>query len=456
MERFTPLELATLITRWTISEGATEAEVYIKRVTGYRVVVRAGQAESLVTMDEAGVGIRVTVGKRVGFTYASSLERAIVRELAREVVKLARSSPEDPYWESLPEPSTSYPEPQNIYNVELTRITSETLMENVKELLSLAKEKNLVVAMAEIGVARIERAIVNSRGIYRMDIGSFAYTFIDVLRKESGVTTPAIVVADSSRVSMPNVEALVERGAEITSLCLKRYKIDRPAPRTVVFAPEAIAELLNNTVFYSLRGDNVVRGRSYFAGKIGEQVLDPRITIVDDGVLKGGDNTWRFDGEGVATTTKTLVDRGVLKGFVFDTYWGRRAGQDTTGNAVRTGYTSTPRPGFTNIVMTPGDLSPEELLEGEVIVVYQVQGAHTTNSETGEYSVLANPAIAYRNGEPLGWVPGLMIAGNMYRELLEHVDGLSKQVVHVPVGVYLPWIRLSNIITTPKNMTTTF
>ena len=450
MERFTPLELATLIARWAVSEGATEAEVYIERVTGYRVVVRADQAESLVTMDETGVGLRVAVGKRVGFAYASSLEKEVVRGLAREAVKLARSSQEDPYWEGLPEPSTSYPEPQNIYNVGLTRITSETLMENVKELLSLAREKNLITTMAEIGVMRVERAIVNSHGVYRMDIGSFAYTYIDVLRREAGVTTPAVLVAESSRVSIPDIEALVEKGAEITSLCLKRYKVDRPASRTVVFAPEAFAELLANTILYSLRGDNAVRKRSYFAGKVGEQVLDSRITIVDDGVLKGGDNTWRFDGEGVATTTKTLVDHGVLKGFVFDTYWGRRAGQDSTGNGVRIGYTSAPRPGFTNIVMAPGDLSPEELLEGEVMVVYQVQGAHTTNSETGEYSVLANPAIAYRNGEPLGWVPGLMVAGNMYRELLERIEGLSKQIVHVPIGTYLPWIRLSNIITAPK------
>ena len=450
MERFTPLELATLIARWAVSEGATEAEVYIERVTGYRVVVRADQAESLVTMDEAGVGLRVAVGKRVGFAYASSLEKEVVRGLAREAVKLARSSHEDPHWEGLPEPSASYPEPQNIYNVGLTRVASETLMENVKELLSLAKEKNLTVTMAEIGVMRIERAIVNSHGVYRMDVGSFAYTFIDVLRREAGITTPAVLVAESSRVSIPDIEALVEKGAERVSLCLKKYKIDRPAPRTVVFAPEAFSELLANTILYSLRGDNAVRKRSYFAGKVGEQVLDSRITIVDDGVLKGGDNTWRFDGEGVATTTKTLVDRGVLKGFVFDTYWGRRAGQSSTGNAVRTGYTSAPKPGFTNVVMAPGDLSPDELLEGEVIVVYQVQGAHTTNSETGEYSVLANPAIAYRNGEPLGWVPGLMVAGNMYRELLERVEGLSKQIVHVPVGAYLPWIRLSNIVTAPK------
>ena len=450
MESFTPLELATLIARWAVGEGATEAEVYIERVTGYRVGVRADRAESLITMDEAGVGLRVAVGKRVGFAYASSLERKVVRELAREAVKLARSSQEDPYWEGFPEPSTSYPEPQNIYNVELTRITSETLMENVRDLLSLSREKNLTVTMAETAVVRVERAVVNSRGVYRMDVGSFAYTFIYVLRREAGVTTPAIPVAESSRVSIPDIEALVEKGAEITSLCLKKYKIDRPAPRTVVFAPEAFAGLLANTVLYSLRGDNAVRKRSYFAGKVGEQVLDSRITIVDDGVLKGGDNTWRFDGEGVATTTKTLVDRGVLRGFVFDTYWGRRAGQDSTGNAIRTSYTSTPRPNFTNIVMASGDLSPEELLEGEVMVVYQVQGAHTTNSETGEYSVLANPAIAYRNGEPLGWVPGLMVAGNMYRELLGHVDGLSKQIVHVPIGTYLPWIRLSNIITAPK------
>ncbi len=117
---------------------------------------------------------------------------------------------------------------------------------------------------------------------------------------------------------------------------------------------------------------------------------------------------------------------------------------------MRPGYEGPPSPGFTNVVVEPGDAGLDELVEGEVLVVYEVQGAHSSNPETGEYSVLANPAVLFRGGEPVGWAPGVMVAGNMYEDLARRLSLVSRFTEHPAPGFYLPWVRLEQVMVAPK------
>ncbi|ABM80275.1 TldD/PmbA family protein [Hyperthermus butylicus] len=450
-QRVQPVEVAVLASRWAIREGATEAEAYVVHARGYQVRILAGKIEGLQSNDDVGIGIRVAVGKKIGFAYTTGLDLENMRRAVRAAVKQAKVAPEDPEWQGLPEPSQSYPEPGNMYSPELAAASAETVIEHVREIFSIAGEyEGVSVARGSVSVERIERAIVNTNGVYRVDVGTVAATLVGVNARKNGVLTPVVFDFEVSRVSMPSAEVLVRRVVDRVLQATKLAKGVETGKYTVVLAPSVFEELLGVTVLYSLRGDIYVQGRSYYGDKVGEQALSEKITIIDDGTLKGGDNTWRFDGEGVATSRKVLVEKGVVKGFVFDNYWGRRAGNASTGNAVRIGYSSMPIPGFTNVVVEPGDALMEELFEGKVLVVYQVQGAHTANSETGEYSVLANPAIYFENGEPKGWVRGAMISGNFYRELRDNVELLGKTVERAGFGRYAPWIRLSGITVAVK------
>jgi len=451
--RVSPVELAVMAVRKAIREGASEAEAYVVRSRGLRVGIQAGRIHSLESSDDAGIGVRVAVGKRLGFAYATGLDPASAQAAAERAVRLARAQPEDPYWSGLPEPPAGYPEPRNTFSVVLAETEPETLLEDAKELISHVEgysDRGIVLSRASISVGVVERAIANSNGVYGVDSGTYASVMVSTLARTETHTTPAIFEFESSRVQMPSVTEVADRAIEKTLLASRIAGPVSPGRYTVVMMPQALAELLEETVAVALNGEAVVRGRSPYRGKIGEKVMYERITIVDDGLLKGGDATARFDGEGVPMSRKVLVEKGVLKGFVYDTYWGRRAGAGSTGNAVRGGYASTPSPGFSNVVVEPGDASLEELLEGRVIVVYSVQGAHTSNAETGEYGVLANPAILYENGEPRGWLPGLMIGGKIYDELLNNVEAVGKTVEKPFPGIMLPPIRLRGIAAAPR------
>ncbi len=453
MTRISPIELAVMAVRRAIAEGATEAEAFVTHTRGYTVSMLAGRVNNVEYSDDIGVGVRAAVGRRLGFAYATGAGAEAAAEAARAAVKLARASVEDPYWSGLPEPSPSYPLVESIYEAGLARAGPETLLREARRLLSHIegyRDEGVVLSRAGISVAAVERAVANSNGVYQVDSGTYASVLVSTSIVRGGLSTPAVFVYDSSRVAIPSVEAVADRAVELSRLTLRKAEQPEPGKYTVVYAPSAFAELLEETVLFSLRGDIEARGRSFFAGRLGEKVLDERITIIDDGALKGGDASWRFDGEGVASQRTVLVDHGTLRGFIYDTYWGRRRGVESTGNATRSGYASRPSVGFTNVIVEPGDASYEELLEGRVIVVYQVQGAHTASPETGEYSVLANPAVLYENGEPRGWLPGIVVGGNMYRDLEAGVEAVGKIVEKPYPGIQVPWVRLSGVTVAPK------
>lgn len=441
------MEAAETAVREALREGATEAEAYVESTRETSVKIFSNRIKDLVHGFDAGVGIRVAVGKRIGFAFSTGLELISIREAVRLAIKSARAVPEDPGWSGLPERPGSYPQPASTYSVDIARLEPQALVEDAKLTLQYLDSKGVdgaLLSRASISAGVEERAIVNSNGIHVVDIGTYAHAVVSIVIAREGTVTPAVFRFASSRVAVPNMERLVDEALEIALLSLRRAEPLGAGSYDAVYTSEALAELMMYTVLHSLNGENVVRGRSFYAGRLGDKVVDERITIVDDGLLRGGDGTWRFDGEGVPSQTTMLIEKGVLKGFIFDNYWARRAGGSSTGNAVRS-YSSTPRPGFTNVVVSQGDAAPEELLEGRTVVIYSLQGAHTANSETGEYSVLANPAILYENGEPRGRLPGLAVSGNMYVELAERVTAVGKMVEKPYPGMILPWVRLAGI-----------
>ena len=448
MSRHMPLvEAAETAVREALREGATEAEAYVEWSRDTSVSIFSGRIKDLVYGLDTGIGVRVAVGKRLGFAFSTGLDQRSIREAVRLAIKSARAVPEDPWWSGLPASAASYPQPGSTYSVDLARLEPQALVEDAKLMLQYLDSKGVegaLLSRASISAGVEERAVVNSNGVHVMDAGTYAHAVVSVIISREGVVTPAVFRFASSRVSVPNVESLVDEALEIALLSVRKAEPLEPGSYDAVYSPEALAELMMYTVLHSLNGENVVRGRSYYAGRTGERVVDERITIVDDGLLSGGDGTWRFDGEGVPSQRTVLLERGVLKGFIFDSYWGSRAGGGSTGNAVRS-YSSTPRPGYTNVVVSPGDAAPDELFEGRVVVVYSVQGAHTANSETGEYSVLANPAILYENGEPRGRLPGLTVSGNMYAELAEQLVAVGRRAEKPYPGITLPWVRLTGV-----------
>jgi len=107
-----------------------------------------------------------------------------------------------------------------------------------------------------------------------------------------------------------------------------------------------------------------------------------------------------------------------VKEIVSNIYWGSLIGLKSTGHGYRASYRALPEISYTNIVIKEGDVKLSEILEGEkpYLLVDYLQGAHSSNPESGEFSVAAPCAWIVYKGErkPL---KGIMLSGNVYEAL---------------------------------------
>jgi PmbA protein len=189
----------------------------------------------------------------------------------------------------------------------------------------------------------------------------------------------------------------------------------------------------------------VQRNQSALKDKIGRKVASEKVSIYDDGLMDGGIRTWRFDGEGVPQQKTLVVKKGILQSFIYDNYTAKKEGKESTGNGARPGYLSTPSVDSTNFHILPGKKSAEELVReaGDGLLVYSVQGAHSSNPASGEFSVVASPAWKIKDGEVAFASKGAMVAGNIFQVLM-NVSELASNERKVGQLV-APWVLVKNV-----------
>jgi PmbA protein len=235
-----------------------------------------------------------------------------------------------------------------------------------------------------------------------------------------------------------------EEAARLAVSALKAKKAETKNTK-VIFTQLALQQLFYYTLINAVNADYVQRNQSMFRGKIGEKVASENVTIYDDGLLDGGLRTWRFDGEGVPQQKTLIIEKGVLHNFIYDNYTAKKDGKESTGNAFRAGYLSTPGVEATNFRVVSGNKSPEELISevNEGLLVYYLQGAHSSNPASGEFSVVATPAWKIKDGEVAYAVKGAMLAGNVF-ELLKGISAVANNERKVGQLV-APWVLAENV-----------
>jgi PmbA protein len=188
----------------------------------------------------------------------------------------------------------------------------------------------------------------------------------------------------------------------------------------VILKPVAFVELLEYAFVPSIFADNVQKGRSHLASRLGDEIGSDHLCIIDDGLLSGGMGTTAFDGEGVASKSNAVIENGVLKRFLYDSYTAGKDGLKSTGNAVRSGYSDVPRLGLRNLIV--GSEHAFDLQdETKGMLVNGFIGAHTANPISGDFSVEARNSFFVAPNEAPRPISSMMLAGNIF-ELLNDMD----------------------------------
>ncbi len=431
-----------------LQRGADEVEAYASAGTLAEATAENNTLHTASKVIEGGLGIRVVKDGRVGFSYTNSLRNTDVLRAVETAIGVARHTPRDPWWPGLPEKFNRYPKVGGLYSSKLASLGIEEVVECIKEIITLAtSRKGLTVVYAGAAVSSGAEVLVNSNGIEVFEEGTLASLSLELAAEDSPITPPAYCF-EGSRTEVPDIISITEECIDKALKSVKPISIEG-GRYEVLFSPYALDSLIGYALAPALLGDNVVRGKSPLAGSVGELIASPEITIVDDGTIEGGLGSSSFDGEGVPTKRNELIVKGVLKEFVYDSYWGKRGGKESTGNAVRPTYSTLPRVGFNNLIITAGSGSVKSYLSSteKLLVVDGVRGAHTSVPETGEFSVVTAPTWLVSKGE-FEAVKGIAIAGNIW-DLIKSTEFISKEVKSVGSFI-LPWISFSKVTVISK------
>ena len=174
---------------------------------------------------------------------------------------------------------------------------------------------------------------------------------------------------------------------------------------------------------------NAQLGLSLLAGKEGEQVAAPCVTVTDDPMREGCPMQTPFDGEGVATARKNVIEGGVLKTLLYDLTTAKKAGVESTGNGQKGSYASPVSIAPYNFGINAGTDSDDELLAavGNGIYITECKGFHAgANAVTGDFSI-ESAGFMIRDGKRAEPVKSFTVAGNFF-DLLKQIDRLGNDV----------------------------
>ncbi|HEX4751643.1 MAG TPA: metallopeptidase TldD-related protein, partial [Solirubrobacterales bacterium] len=225
-------------------------------------------------------------------------------------------------------------------------------------------------------------------------------------------------------------------GAEGAERAVAMIGAGKPASRScpVVLDP-TVAASFAGLIGGALGARAVQRGRSPFAGRLGEEIASTTFALHDDGRDPAGAASAPFDGEGVPRRRTALIEGGALRSYLYDTYTANREGTTSTGSASRAGYRSLPSVSASNLIVATGEHSMEELLAeaADGIFVTDVAGLHSgVNPVTGVFSVGAS-GRAIRGGALAEPVREFTIAGELLA-MLRAVAAAGSEARWVPFG----------------------
>lgn len=417
------------------AKNGEQVEAYVARTRDTEVKVFGGDIESLSSAQTEGVGVRVVKDNRQGFAYAGSLDAEAVAEALAEARDNAGFGSEDEFL-GLPEADGVEPADLDLYRPDLADVAADdkvAMALDVERATRAADDRIRGVETAEYGDAAVEAAVASSTGVRATVRRTVCSVYAYALAGEGAETQTGYGYSVGRHPDELDVTKAATMAAERATQMLGAKQ---PSSRkiTVVLDPLVTAQFLG-ILSSALSGEAVLKGRSMFADRVGEDVAATRFTLTDDPTTPEAFGAAPYDSEGLATRRNVLVENGVLQGFLHDTYSGRRSGTASTGSAVRAGFKSTPGVGARALSLVPGDKAQEELLAevGEGLLVRSAIGLHSgANPVSGDFSVGVE-GLMIRNGVVAEPVREATVASTLQR-MLKDVTAVGSDLEWLPGG----------------------
>ena len=391
------------------------------------IEVRESKVDTFKCSAPTGVSVRVLKEGGMGFAYSTSMDESDLSRMVDNALVAAQAQTPDEHY-AFPSRAT-FPELAGLLDEHLPGIQEEEKIKRTLALERIALEADpriKRVRKATYGESRYEVHLRNSNGVDGYYGGTSVSSSVTAVAEENGDSQMGWDFGFSPRYSDVHVDAIAHNAAARATGLLGARRI--PTMRCPVVLDNHVASDILEVLAPSFLAENVQKGKSMLAGKVGEKLFSPLLLIHDSGLLPGGMGTAPFDAEGVPQQDTLLASDGIIRAFLYDTLRGRKEGKPSTGNAVKGGIKSPPHNGVTNFFIENGDLSQTRLLAGldRCVLITDVLGMHTANPVSGDFSVGATGFLVEK-GKRLHPVKGIAISGNIL-DLFRRVEAVGNDL----------------------------
>ncbi len=400
-----------------------QVEAFVSRDSETGIRVYEGSVEHFVSAQSEGIGIRVICDGRTGFAYAGTLDSSAIGEVLGEARDNAAFGTHDE-WAGLAEPDGVDVVEQELWNEALAGYATDHKIELAKQLerLTLAADSRVRVDDSNYADAAVEMAVATTTGIRRYGRENGCYVSISTLADDGDETQSGFGFSVGRSPDQFDLQKAAREAADRATRLLGATK--PPSKRVTVVLDPYVTAMFLGVISITLNGEAVSKGRSLFKDRLGDQVANPLLTLVDDPTNTLAYTATDLDGEGLAARRNVLIDGGVLQSFVHNSYSARRVGGRSTGNAVRGGFKGTPGVGCLALQLQPGTRDQAALVADvdDGVLIQAVQGLHSgVNPISGDFSVGASGFVV-TNGVVGAPIREFTIASTLQRMLLDVVE----------------------------------
>jgi TldD protein len=438
--------------------GGDRAQIFLERMRSTAVRLDGGRIEEAVGGVDVGVGISLDDGDQVLFANGNRVDRDGLLRLAG---RLSRSAGKErrvrcPDLEPVPQRMISP------VSVPPSSVSIPRKIRVLRRAEDAARRHDSRVTQVTCHYRDMEQRVwvAGSDGSFAADLRVLVTTHLVAVARERDQVCTGAESASATRgfefIDMVPPEDLGREAARQAVLQLGA----RPAPAgtfTVVLSSRAGGTMIHEACGHGLEADFIEKGTSVYAGRLGQEVASPLITVVDDGTLPHGRGSSAMDDEGSPTSRVTLIDKGVLQGYLHTRRTARHFEVSPTGNGRRESYRHLPIPRMRNTMILPGESDPARILSevGDGIFVCRMGGGEV-DVATGDFVFSCSEAYRIRDGRVAEPIRDATLVGNG-PELLSTIDAVGsdrgfgvgtcgKEGQGVPVSDAQPTLRIPKIV----------
>ncbi|MYJ41348.1 MAG: TldD/PmbA family protein [Acidimicrobiaceae bacterium] len=437
--------------------GADFAEIFAEDRRSSSAILDDGRVEEVVSGRDRGAGIRVVAGDTTGFAHTADLSESGLASAAGAAAAAARRGGGGTRTVAVSAVRT----PRRLE----VRIPPEEVPKDRKVALLTAADAAarsaggaITQVSARYGDGRRRILVADSDGLFTSDDQvRTLFSVSCVATGDTGMQTgreSAGRTAGFELFDLYDVEEMARRAAQraLTKLTA------RPAPSgemPVVVGPGGGGVLFHEACGHGLEADLVAKSASVFAGRIGETVAAPMVTLIDDGTMAGEWGHYGIDDEGKPAARNVLIADGVLTDYMWDRLRARKEGRASSGNGRRQSYQHLPMVRMTNTYIDNGDADPDDIVADTSHGVYVAQlGGGQVNTATGDFVFGMTEAYLIENGRITAPIREGNLIGNG-PDVLTRIDALGndfamgspgtcgKDGQGVPVGDGTPTLRVT-------------